>query len=127
MKIIEGLQTEYEAYVAINSQDDYSKAVVTYTERWASLMEDGITFTNLPPAEYIAQHADKDSHIADTEGITGFMYGAAVSALAHFWVYGEELRRWHNLDIQIGTEGERANESGGVLNPALMDLSLGED
>lgn len=27
-----------------------------------------------------------------------------------------------NLDMQIQDEGERANESGGVLNPALLNL-----
>lgn len=64
------------------------------------------------------------SHVysSHTEGITGFMYGCAVSALAHFWAHGEALRRWHNLDTQIGTEGEKANESGGVLNPALLNI-----
>lgn len=55
------------------------------------------------------------------------MYGCAVSALAKFWVHGEQLRIWHNLDIQIGNEGEKANESGGVLNPALLNISIPED
>ncbi|MDA8315367.1 MAG: hypothetical protein M0010_09365 [Actinomycetota bacterium] len=49
--------------------------------------------------------------------------GAAVSVLASCWVHGEELRRWHNLDTQIGTEGEKANASGGVLNPALLIMT----
>jgi hypothetical protein len=66
--------------------------------------------------------AKRASHEADTEGITGFMYGAAVSTLAQAWVHGDRLRRWHNLDVQIGNEGEKANESGGTLNPALMNI-----
>jgi hypothetical protein len=37
----------------------------------------------------------------------------------------EELRRWHNLRTQIGDEGEKANEDGGVLNPALLRVGLG--
>ena len=64
--------------------------------------------------------AKSSARETDTDGITGFMYGAAVSILAKAWVYGEELRRWHNLDTQIQHEGEKANESGGVLNPALL-------
>jgi len=32
------------------------------------------------------------------------------------------LRRWHNKENQIGTEGDKANESGGVLNPALLSI-----
>ena len=42
--------------------------------------------------------------------------------LAQCWVHGEALRRWHNRDTQIGTEGDKANESGGVLNPALLTI-----
>lgn len=44
----------------------------------------------------------------------------AVVVLTKCWSRGEELRRWHNLDTQIGNEGEKANASGGVLNPALL-------
>ena len=50
------------------------------------------------------------------------MYGAAVSTLVAVWEHGEALRRWHNLKTQIGNEGERANASGGVLNPALLTV-----
>lgn len=67
------------------------------------------------------------SHTADTEGVTGFMYGCAVTQLYWHWVHGEELRRWHNLDTQIGDEGEKANESGGVLNPAILTFGSNED
>lgn len=124
MKIKQGLEQEYTDYVITNSKDGYSKGVVDYGERWANAME-----SLLPPSPSASQvvaflegSADRLSHEADTEGITGFMYGCAVSALARFWVYGEELRRWHNLKSQIGNEGERANESGGVLNPALINI-----
>jgi hypothetical protein len=70
----------------------------------------------------VAECAQRASHLADDEGITGFMYGCAVSILSKVWQYGEDLRRWHNIDTQIGTEGEKANESGGVLNPALLSI-----
>jgi hypothetical protein len=46
--------------------------------------------------------------------------------LASCWEHGEELRRWHNLKTQIRDEGEKANESGGVLNPALLNIEAGE-
>lgn len=117
MKIIAGKEEEYQKYVENNSKDDYSKACVTYTERWAELMENMIA-----KGEKIVDIAKTASHEADKEGITGFMYGCAVQALAYFWLYGEELRRWHNLDTQINNEGERANETGGVLNPAVLNI-----
>ncbi len=52
----------------------------------------------------------------------GFMYGTAVSILSQTWKHGEQLRRWHNKETQIGNEGDIANEKGGTLNPALLTI-----
>ena len=100
------------------NSDPYGKAGVDFARSWAELMEERMAgdVTMLPS---IAKQA---SHDADVEGITGFMYGCAVSILSQVWEHGEALRRWHNLDTQIGTEGERANASGGVLNPAILNI-----
>ena len=116
MKLKAGTETEYEQYKAKNT-DSYGGRVVSYGEEWANLME-----ARLAKGEKIVDMAKATSHEADTDGITGFMYGCAASALAHFWEHGEALRLWHNLDTQIGNEGEKANESGGVLNPALLNI-----
>lgn len=117
MKIKAGTEAEYVEYKRLNSADPYSEAVVLYGEAWADLME-----TRMAAGETLEQCAKDASHRCDTEGITGFMYGCAVSALSHFWIHGEQLRLWHNLDTQIGTEGEKANETGAVLNPALLTI-----
>lgn len=124
MKLIQGTEQEYADYVAKNSSDGYGKGVVDYAERWADLMEKRMPLNVSPEVlqPWFKENAGKLSHDADTEGITGFMYGCAVSALSHFWVYGDLLRRWHNLKTQIGDEGVQANESGGTLNPALLNL-----
>jgi hypothetical protein len=98
-----------------NNQNEYGRAIYRYAEAWADLME-----TLMEAGESLEDIADKASHEADTEGITGFMYGAAVSILSACWEHGEELRRWHNLKTQLNDEGEKANQSGGVLNPALL-------
>ncbi len=102
-----------------NNKDFYSKGIIDYAERWANMMEEkmaeGMSLENI---------AKDTSHEADTDGITGYMYGTAVRVLATSWGYGDQLRRWHNLDMQIGTEGEKANEGNGVLNPALLNIEL---
>lgn len=100
-----------------NNPDFYGSAVNAFANRWALLME-----AEIEKGLTVADCAKATSHQADTEGITGFMYGAAVATLAGVWVHGEDLRRWHNKDCQIGDEGDRANESGGVLNPAILTL-----
>ena len=100
-----------------NNTDGYGKATLDYAERWADLME-----VEIDGGAKLHDIAKRLSHEADSEGITGFMYGAAVSVLARVWEHGQELRTWHNLDIQIGDEGERANERGGTLNPALLNI-----
>lgn len=76
----------------------------------------------LAAGETIEEMAKETSHDADTEGITGFMYGWAVGALGEFWVHGEELRQWHNIETQVRNEGTIANRDGGTLNPALLNI-----
>lgn len=122
MLIKQGLEEEYTEYKKLNESDPYSARVVSYSEDWANLMEE-----QLAKGQTIEFIAKEMAHIADTDGISGFMYGASVSALAHFWVHGEALRRWHNKDVQIGNEGDKANESGGVLNPALLVIDTSDD
>jgi hypothetical protein len=100
-----------------NNEDGYGRAVYRYASEWATRME-----AEIAKGKTVAEVAKDASRDADDEGITGFMYGCAVSILAHAWKWGEDLRRWHNLDTQIGAEGEKANASGGVLNPAILNI-----
>lgn len=100
-----------------SNTDGYGSGVIRYAELWARLME-----SRLASGESISSSAEEMSHLADNEGITGFMYGCAVSILSSVWAYGEELRRWNNLTTQLGHEGEKANESVGVLNPAVLSV-----
>ena len=102
----------------VKNQDSYGNACYRFAERWARLMQ-----KCLGDGQTVAECAKPAIHLADNEGITGFMYGCAVSILAAVWVHGDELRRWHNLDTQIGNEGEKANETGSVLNPAIVSIS----
>ena len=99
------------------NQEPYGNAVYRYASDWATRME-----KRMSKGDILEHIAKEESHNADDEGITGFMYGCAVSMLAAWWRWGEDLRRWHNLDTQIGNEGEKANESGGVLNPAILNI-----
>jgi hypothetical protein len=114
MQIIESEKRGYEKWRAKNS-DPYGRRCFTYAEQWAELMEE-----RMARGQTLEQCADDTSHEADTDGITGFMYGMAVSILSKAWVHGEQLRHWHNLRTQIGSEGEEANAKGSVLNPALL-------
>lgn len=82
----------WAAFVAANT-DGYGSGVVRYAARWAALMEERMCATVAP----LEACVESTSHEADTEGITGFMYGCAVGVLAKVWRHGEALRRWHNL------------------------------
>lgn len=127
MKIKTGLEAEYAEYKRINGDDGYSARVVSYGEDWAKLMEEHIAAApSQPVANTILLCAKETSHAADTDGITGFMYGAAISGLAKFWEHGELLRRWHNKDL-APMQAEEANAKGVTLNPALMTIRVGDD
>lgn len=110
-------QPVWEKFQALNSGDPYGRGILTYAGLWARLMEGRIN-----AGEALPDVADECSRLADEEGITGFMYDCAVSLLAQAWIHGEELRRWHNKETAPGAEGHRANETGGVLNPAVLTV-----
>ena len=112
MKIRPGMEKAYKEWDKKN-RDDYGHAVFTYAERWAELMEKDIDESH-DEQKAIIENAEKRSHEADTEGITGFMYGCAVKILSVCWQYGETLRIWHNKEY--GYEGD------GVVNPAYMTI-----
>lgn len=108
MKILEGKEQEYQDWKN-NNQDGYGRGIFRYVEAWANMMEEKIN-----NGEHIRDIADKTSFEADTEGITGFMYGAAVNILSQEWEYGEELRKWHNKEYDY--------EGDGIVNPAIITI-----
>ena len=109
---------EYEKGVAAQEGDGYGLACFTYANKWGRLMQ-----LEMENGKNLADIAQTTSHEANDEGITGAMYGMAVIILTKCWVHGEELRRWHNIDTQIGDEGYKANENGGVLSSALLTIN----
>lgn len=100
----------WKMWVEANT-DSYGKGVIDFAERWGILMQEQMQHSVLTK-----QIMDTCSYQADVEGITGFMYGCAVSQLSQCWSYGEQLRRIHNADY--GVEGE------GVVNPALLTITV---
>lgn len=90
--------------------DAYGGCVYYYAESWAKLMQREILNGNK-----LEDVAEKTSYELGFLGITGFMYGAAVSILSHCWLYGERLRKWHNKEYNHDGEG--------VVNPAILTIS----
>ncbi|UXQ89066.1 hypothetical protein Thu_223 [Bacillus phage Thurquoise] len=107
MKVVD--EKVYEDWKAKNT-DGYGSGIFRYVEKWANLME-----AEINKGAKVKDIAQKLSHDADTEGITGFMYGAAVSILSQCWVHGEELKKWHNKEYDY--------EGDGVVNPALITVT----
>lgn len=112
----EALWTEGLKNNADGRIDDYGGCVYYFAEHWADAME-----AALEAGETLDACAERLSHGVSREmgqyGITGFQYGAAVGILATVWEHGEELRRWHNLETQIGDESEEANGEPKVTVP----------
>ena len=78
------------------------------------MMEEKIEASEDDEMKVIVDNAKQLSYEADKEGITGFMYGAAVSILSQCWEYGECLRKWHNKEYEY--------DGDGVVNPAVMTV-----
>ena len=109
MKIKEGMELDYASFRENNTKDGYSAGIIRYAERWCGMME-----LEMENGATVAEAAERTNHTADTEGITGYMYGCAVQSLCQFWEHGEELRQWHNQ--QYGYSGD------GIVNPAIIHV-----
>lgn len=110
---------KWERCVKIN-KDSYGKACVDVARRVMEILDE-------EPGDFdphkIVCRADEE---VKAGGITGFMAGCVANMVSSFHSRGEEFRKKWNLFHQVGTEGERANEKGGVINPALMSIDLPE-
>ncbi len=103
MKIKQGLEKEYESYVAKNN-DPYSKACVKAGEKVMQLLDEGKT-----PEE--AEEGLKGQEL------TGFMAGAAISGVCRFHERGDEMKAWWNRN---NPQGEP--DDNGVNNPAILEF-----
>lgn len=119
MQIVEGKEQEYKEYVETNSKDGYSKGVVDYTEAWAGVME-----TKLEAGEQLEDIWETSQKEIDDNlrGITGFMFGCVMQALAHFWPHGKQLAHLHNAQYLEGEKLAEADVKGGVVNPAIITI-----
>jgi hypothetical protein len=76
----------WEKIIKANSSDPYSYACVLFAAKWAATME-----KKLMGGAKIADVAEEASYEADNHGITGYMYGYALSVLVSTWEHGSEL------------------------------------
>lgn len=106
----EEAQQGFQRGVDNQKGDAYGLRIYSYATTWADLME-----AELANGRAVVDVAEECSQKADTDGITGYMYGAAVSALTATWEHGEDLRRWHNKEFG-------RPEATGVINPAVITI-----
>jgi len=104
------LKEDWETGKSKNT-DGYGACIYEYAEGWAKLMQ-----VEMSNGKALKDIAEKTSHEMGFLGITGFMYGAAVSILSQCWKYGEELRNWHNKEYN--------HEGEGVVNPAILTVNV---
>lgn len=99
-----------------NNTDPYGKACVDVARKAMEILdaEPGSFKTH----EIICRADDQ----IGAGGITGFMAGCVAAMISKCHSRGEEFRQKWNRDNQIGDEGDKANEGGGVLNPALLNV-----
>lgn len=75
----------WQSWVDAN-HDDYGAATIRYARDWARLME-SVVAAGIP----VSECAERLSHVADIDGVSGAMHGFAVSMLAQAWIHGPAL------------------------------------
>jgi len=61
----------------------------------------------------ISTYADRLYSVIDKlYGTTGFQYGCIVNLLSQVWIFGDQLKEWHNRKYDY--------KGDGVVNPAII-------
>ncbi len=111
-------QEKWDECVRINT-DPYGGACVAVAREAMRMLDEGFELKGHDDTHKLICDADDASKAG---GITGFMAGAAASMISSYHSRGEEFRKLWNTRHQINDEGDKANESGSVLNPALLSI-----
>jgi formate dehydrogenase maturation protein FdhE len=107
-----GMEKEFQKLIEANTRDAYSAAAIKGTMFIMKALDDGKT-----PEEAF----DKNEEL-DALGLTRAMGACAASIIVSYHARGEEFRVWWNKRWQLGDEGDKANESDGLLNPSVMSM-----
>lgn len=99
-----------------NNVDPYGKCCVDVARRAIEILD--TQKGDYDPHEIICQ-ASRELKA----GISGFMAGCISQMVIECHDKGEDFRKKWNLDCQINKEGEEANKTGGILNPALININ----
>ena len=101
-----------------NNTDPYGRACFVFANELAKNLEDIMVDLGRPFNELTTNEIKQAEKKADevVGGITGYMYGVAISCLSEVWEYGEDLRKWHNS--QMGQP-----EAKGTINPAIISIN----
>lgn len=109
MKVLDG---EKWRDLLRRNDDEVGRAVTAFAERWADLMEEGLE----AGVDFEDVALSTPTRAAeDGEDLGPLLYFFAVSTLCQHWAEGERLRRWYNLANQVKDEGQRANETPGMI------------
>jgi len=99
-----------------NNTDPYGNCAIRVARRVMELLDD----VKEVKAKDLVKQANKELDA----GLSGFLAGAVAGMVSKFHKRGEEFRISWNQDVQITDEGDKANDSGGILNPALLTVKL---
>lgn len=108
----------WEEGLAKNREDAYGYGCFRYASEWATRVEQRAKSGKAINAEVL----EKAAQDADTEGITGFMYGVAVNILTNVWIHGVTLAKWHNRQYMEEKEADAAAEEGKTVNPSIIHI-----
>ncbi len=101
-----------------NNQDPYGRAAVDVAREAMRLLDDG-EHEDFDASDIITE---ADSNLG--EGITGFMAGCIANIIVHCHSKGGEFKKSWNKYYALNKGDE---ERKGVINPALLTISLKDE
>ena len=114
---------EWNEYVNAN-KDPYGKAVIDAARELMNKLDEIENNSTVPLMDLHGWSKDLVHQVNDelNLGLTAFQAGCVAQIVSECHSLGELFRKDWNRSIQLSDEGEEANKTGGVLNPALLIL-----
>ena len=95
---------QYNQFIRESKKSMFKRDILKFCVIWADIMEEKIV--NGAVLEDIAKESERECYDIDSSiDITGSMYPICISLLADCWIFGDDLRNWHNK--KYGYKGDK--------------------
>ena len=113
-------QTYWTKQLEHKKNDDHTRGLLRYAERLANILET----SDRSPEAFLAATFAADN--PTPKQVTILMYSFAVALLVKVWLYGDDLKTWHNQHWKATGIPFKVEKEWGVIMPCAIQAPDGK-